>query len=154
MWEACSPSRDSARSPGRRRPGIDEPTFIRRRNKTDFVWGADAANLQILMLVGQAAFEYAAAKGISALGIKIRDRLGGDQTPISFEDAQFRARQRVALRFDTDGQALELVTSVEREAEYEFEFREPRDADTAYKVVVESFGPNAQRLEIHRRHAA
>lgn len=134
------------------RPGVDSPTFVMERRKTTFSWGADAAHLEILVLVGDALFGYALGKGLDKLGGAINERLRGAPVPRStVEEVEGQARQRIAVRYDTNGARLVLLESRASDDDVTVVLCEP-DRRTKYEVTVKAYGGSAQVIICSRVH--
>lgn len=132
-------------------PGKTGPAFILWRHKTAFSWGADAAHLEIVVWVADHLFSFTLGVGLPMLAKKVNERLRGE-TPVTLtlDEAVRRARSRVAVRTDLDVEMLVVVSTIEREHEFEVVLRAPDGA--TYTVLVAAVGPHTQRVEVHRTY--
>jgi hypothetical protein len=134
---------------------VDDPgepggaPFLRNTNLSHTSWGADGAGITISLLIFNALFAWAAEKGIARVASAIAERLHEAPGPINTDLAIDRARQRVAIRHDTDGAALRLVELTEGTDAITVVLEEP-NGSARYEVATRTYGPSVQTVRCTR----
>lgn len=131
-----------------------EPVFHLRENRSRFSWGADAAQVHYVLEVAEFVFTELAAYGVGRLaeGLvqQVRSRRAQDfALPMDEADAEYRARLRLATRYDTSAEDLVLKSASTEGRRVSITLAEPVGG-TQYEITFEDRGAGVSVVRCKR----
>jgi hypothetical protein len=122
-----------------------------RKNERASVGTPLNATSNYTVLVASSLFSWAIGAGMGRLAAAVSERQRDRKTvPLDEGGAEGSARQRIAVRYDTNGVALELVEIEAGTANAKVTLRGP-DGSATYFLEITQHGPNAQSMRCSRR---
>ncbi|NTW38577.1 MAG: hypothetical protein HGA44_01620 [Cellulomonadaceae bacterium] len=126
------------------------PAHLLETTRRHFSWGADSTVIYVGVFVAQVLFGHVLTQGADQMAVALRERLGEAPEEQQAGEAISRARQRIAVRYGTDGAALRLGELIEGTDEIRMLLHEP-DGSTEYEVVTKTFSRSVQSVHCIRR---